>query len=274
MSRARRHGAAIDRGVADGFTLVETLVIIACLALLMSLVLPAVARVGGAARSTRCSSNLRQMIAAAHGYATVHGDRFPAAILYFKTDSGIETAAWDWIQSPGGAVRPGPLWAFTDHPDSVQQCPEFHGASTFGGDPHTGYNYNTSFIGAEGSFPKPNPSGGWLDGWSTARLGVPPSQHRRTSECAVFADAGWKSGANKFMRAPANSVETDLALIYAGGQAFRHRDCCNVAYLDGHCGCVQTPREGEHATPGLLASIMNFPSNGFLSHDDSAYDPR
>jgi hypothetical protein len=31
------------------------------------------------------------------------------------------------------------------------QCPSFLGASTFGNDPATGYNYNTTYIGTEGT---------------------------------------------------------------------------------------------------------------------------
>jgi prepilin-type processing-associated H-X9-DG protein len=250
------------------------LVVLASVALLMAVTLPVVGRVGAAARSMRCAANLRQIASATIAYAAVHDDRYPAAILYFKRSDGIEIAAWDWIQGPGGALRPGPLWAFADAPAEVLQCPDFHGASTFGNDPATGYSYNTSFIGAEGSFPTPKPGGGWVEGWAAARLGVAGPQHRRTSQTALFADAGWKSGANKFMRAPLNTVEGNLQLLYAGGQAFRHDGCCNVVYLDGHCACVSTPRRGALATETLLNTIMDFPRNGFLSDDDSAYDPR
>jgi hypothetical protein len=34
------------------------------------------------------------------------------------------------------------------------------------------------------------------------------------------------------------------------------------------------PFQGEHATPALLKSLLDWPRNGFLSNDDSAYDPR
>lgn len=263
---------------APGFTLTEALVAIACVVLLLGIVLPGVGRLGTAARSARCMNNLRQIGVAALAYAAVHDDRFPPAILYFKKSSGIQTAAWDWVQGPpsegGSPVRPGPLWAFADAPTEVLQCPDFVGPSTFGDDPVTGYSYNTTFIGAEGFLPKPKPGGGWIDGWDNARLGIAGPQHRRSAQTALFADAGWKSGANKFMRAPMNSVEKNLSLIYAGGQAFRHGGCCNVVYLDGHCACVNTPREGALAAPALLKDIMGYPNNGFLSDDDSAYDPR
>lgn len=264
----------MNRPVRRAVTLVECMVVLTCLVVLIGLALPVLSRVSAAGRSSECMSNLRQMITAASVYATHNTERFPPAILYAVTPGGVETRAWDWIQSPGSAPRPGPLWSYVGDPDRVQQCPEFHGASTFGGDPHTGYQYNTTFIGAEGFFPSMDGSGNWVDGWANARPGLPAMQHRRTAETAVFADGGWKSGANKFMRAPMNTVENDLALIYAGGQAFRHVGCCNVAYLDGHCAAHSTPHEGALATPALLESIMDWPRNGFLTDDNSAFDPR
>ena len=154
------------------------------------------------------------------------------------------------------------------------QCPSFLGASTFGNDPATGYNYNTTYLGAEGRFPELGADGRWVDGWANARRGVPPSQHRRPAETAMFGDAGWVGGANKFMRAPSGNVENDLSVVYSGGQAFRHSGCCNVVHLDGHvCACTMAC-EGEHASQPLLDQLLGYPLNGFLSDDDRAYDPR
>ncbi|HMN97173.1 MAG TPA: prepilin-type N-terminal cleavage/methylation domain-containing protein [Phycisphaerales bacterium] len=274
MSSRRRRSAGSAGHRRRGITLAETLVALAVLGILLGLALPVLGRITAAGRSAQCASNLRQMIAAAATYATQNGDRYPPAILYVVVQGGVETRAWDWIQAPGGVIRPGPLWAYVGDPDRVQQCPEFHGASTFAGDPHTGYQYNTTYLGTEGFLPSMGSDGAWIDGWANARPGLPTMQHRRTAETAVFADGGWKNGANKFMRAPSNQVENDLAMVYAGGQAFRHSGSCNVAWLDGHCACATTPREGMHATPQLLESIMGWPRNGFLSEDDAAFDPR
>jgi prepilin-type processing-associated H-X9-DG protein len=63
-------------------------------------------------------------------------------------------------------------------------------------------------------------------------------------------------------------------MVYAGASAFRHRGQCNVAWLDGHVSLVDDPQQGVRATPALLKSPLDWPRNGFLSNDDSAYDPR
>ena len=248
-----------------GFTLVEVLVVISVLAVLIAVLLPALRSAGAASRSLQCQSNLRQLFTAAESYSMRADGRYPVAIRYDNAGGTFTTIAWDFIQQ-GGTVRPGPLWQQTIEPGDVQQCPDCHKDSTFGNDPFTGYNYNTTFIGGEATFPSV--------GWANVRPGLPRMQWRRTTETAVFGDGEWRGGANKFMRAPMNTVEGNLQTVYAGGQSFRHQGRTNVCYLDGHVGTVGTPEPGPLATEALLSQIMGYPRNGFLSADDSAYDPR
>lgn len=59
------------------FTLVELLVVIALIAILAALMMPALGRAQALGRSSACLSNLRQMGVAWHLYLGDHGDRFP-----------------------------------------------------------------------------------------------------------------------------------------------------------------------------------------------------
>ena len=256
------------------FTLVEALTVTAVISIIIAIIVPTVATLRGSARSARCQSNLRQLGVAANAYALQNRDRYPAAILYELTPAGLVTKAWDFEHGPGGGVRPGTLASFLSNPTEVQQCPDFHGSSTFGDEPYTGYNYNTSYIGAEGRFPELGSDGRWRDGWQVARQGLPTAQHRRTTTTALFGEGGWRGGANKFMRAPSNSVENDLYTIHAGAQAFRHQGCTHVCYLDGHVAGVCACHESPHSTADLLGGVTGFPQNGFLAEDDTPYDPR
>ena len=250
----------------------EVMTVMAAIIVLVGLVATAAGVARSISRGTVCRANLRQLHLAAETYHISSG-AYPAAILYLVDEGGVRTVSWDFDHRGDGTIEPGPIWAYLDGPEKVFQCPEFHGSSTFGDDPATGYNYNTTYIGAEGRYPIPQ-GDRILQGWDHCRRGVPAGVHRRPASTALFGDGGWRDGANKFMRAPSNEVEIDLALVHGGTQAFRHGGCTNVCCLDGHVECRENPFEGVHANGDLLESISGFPRNGFLSDDDSAYDPR
>jgi prepilin-type processing-associated H-X9-DG protein len=244
------------------FTLVEMMVVVGAVALLLALLMPALASVNAGSRSTKCQANLRQMAIAAQNYAAIF-DSYPIAIRYETGNGPPKQISWDWVMSGMQVLAPGALWLHTDHPNEVMQCPDYHGKSNHG-EEFTGYNYNTSYIGDEYQYGQP------------PRKGVRPHACRRGDRCAMFADAGWKNQSNRYMRAPSREQEGPAFqwnAIYSGAQAFRHQHACNIAFVDAHIGSSDRKHPGKSATPELLTH-MGYASNGFLSEDDSAYDPR
>jgi len=92
----------------QGFTLIELLVVIAIIAVLASLLLPALSRAKETARATSCANNLRQLSLASATYALDNRGRQP----YFL----------DWLYTTTGNLTTGRLYPYVKS-KAVYMCP-------------------------------------------------------------------------------------------------------------------------------------------------------
>lgn len=235
-----------NKAASGGFTLLELLAVMAILAILGALLLPAVTMAMNESKRIQCCSNLRQMVLAAQHYASNHDGELPPS--YTKDFISGKTETWEWF-----------LWNLgTDF--QIQQCPSFRGESMWYGDRYTGYNYNSSYVGGriltrgDTRLPASQPS---------ARY----SQITHPSQCALFGDGEYESGANKFMRSPfPGALDADASLALGGTQGFRHRRKTNVGFADGH---VESRADRYTDTAAFGTPVEGC---GFLSPDNSLYD--
>ncbi len=109
-----------------GFTLIELLVVISIIALLISLLLPALSAGREAARNAKCKSNMRQIILAQHFYA----EDFKGAI----PGTATHRPGLDWCgysNDPLPEVDPpfnvypynGLLWPYVQKVELIFECP-------------------------------------------------------------------------------------------------------------------------------------------------------
>ena len=216
---------------SGGFTLVETLVVIATMGLLMSILLPSLARAREYAHQTVCAANLRTLGLATNMYLDENEDRFFR--YYTQIASGGPGCVYPgpgrlwWfgfeINGPGGgANRPldkslSPLASYTANLDTHLQCPDF---------PYT-----------QGYFPKFNQhAASYGVNLTLAPANGPTASRReyvnRSPNVFVFADGihfDFNPGFNE-----GHYIQYTSPLTLSGYAHFRHLGRAQYVMLDGH----------------------------------------
>lgn len=97
------------RGTSAGFTLVELLVVIAIIAVLISLLLPALSKARESANRVTCASNLRQLVVASFTY------------MNDNNGFGPPNAEQDTIQDGKAGTTPTSRWAWMQYPHTLER---------------------------------------------------------------------------------------------------------------------------------------------------------
>ena len=236
------------------FTLIELLVVITIIAVLASMLLPAIAMVREAAGKTSCAGRMRQVGMIMQTYASEHEDilsppmvaggdtpaewSFPNTVVYCM---GVLLGQYDEIISSqgnryfGGATPKGR--------DSVFHCPR---------DPRRNPGaYNISYGMNVEIIPIVNGAPAGQDPWIYAARRV--NQFRQPSELVISADSydarfdpGWGS------IPPCLMLSTSVAINGGGNWGLGvansyydwvnwHRNGANLLYLDGHVRTSANP---------------------------------
>jgi len=94
----------VGRKRANGFSLIELLVVVGLMALLVALLLPTLENARNTARLAWCSANLRQMQIAVRNYATENHSKYPRANRWVYNPSHTRANQYGWVRQQYGHV--------------------------------------------------------------------------------------------------------------------------------------------------------------------------
>ncbi|HCT44857.1 MAG: hypothetical protein CMJ35_09305 [Phycisphaerae bacterium] len=241
------------RPSSRAFTLIELLVVIAIVALLISIMLPALGRARASGRSVVCASNQRQLVTA----FTMYADDYRGAAMPHLRTSGITRTYWYGQENIATATLDHTQGTLTPYLSaapgdrSVFECPEqpadsYHTQGSTGSFTST-YGYNAYGLA-------PNTSGYYeLYKQRTLKL----AQIDRPSSQLVFADALILL----FSGQPSNSALLDPPKLFSPGSGWRENPSPTTAFR-------------HHRPDNGFGLAANARADGSVTHSEHDPDAR
>jgi len=252
-----------------GFTLIELLVVISIIAILASMLLPAVGMIRDMANQQKCGNNERQFALAIAGYAADNDGLAPMPGQYEGGDS-TKPSLW-WSYTPFASILdsatdsyPNPLgagnWWGREMPDRLK-CPSAEGKDSQNWDKSFisyGYNYN---VGANQNYHQSGPQHGPYEWWTAAdcennRSTLPIDKIKAASSKVALVDNEYfltwylvdpSMGNWSWWYIPNAVDEAGVIQGWSPWVVLRHRGKAEAAFWDGH---VQSLRDTDVNSPG------------------------
>ena len=258
------------------FTLIELLVVVSIIALLLSILLPALNQARSQGQSAVCKSNIRQLAIANIGYSTENNDYYVLAAedFYLPSNNLRWHGARDSKDEPFDSARSPLAGYFGD--GRVKQCPKPIGFRH--GEPWDfdfedgcgGYGYNMTYLGSRIW------DGGTPEGSTRA------SEVRAPARTLMFADtamAKLDSGRPYYLEYSFAEpryfvIDGEIYRDFDPSPSihFRHGGQANVAWVDGHVEVrLMGPFDGVNAY-GVNSSEMML--GWFEPMDNGMFDLR
>ena len=281
MTRPDRHPA---------FTLVELLVVVAIIALLLGILLPALGRARQVARTSVCASNIRQLHLANTGYAGEWRGYYVPASEDIHDGFGGRKRWHGERNSPGVSPDPadnrfdparGPIVKYLGRSGRVKACPTFTDFSEDGGQNAFeagtgGYGYNQQYIGGRNDV--------YGEGVEAARHTARPSDVRAPADTVMFTDAAFVGSPPdrpiieySFAEAPFFHEQPGPAPGARRASPsihFRHLDRATALWVDGHADTREMAFKSYSIATGQWDPARQQQRGWFGPDDNSLFDLR
>ena len=222
---------------ARAFSLVELLVVVSIIAVLASLLLPAIGLVREQAKSTKCRSNLRQIGVGCQAYASDHDGVLPLTRAPWGVLPGRTSCIWSDLLEPYTSDSQ-PLTDGNRNISVLKGCPSFVFDGSVANSARTGYGMNPELRRAGNV--NGNLTSWWADVPGTKThvsfpLGqIPQSANRPlVGDSAVWFLRSATGGEGFPADSSYNTVVTPGQTPYSG-DPWRHRKTSSYVFCDFH----------------------------------------
>jgi prepilin-type N-terminal cleavage/methylation domain-containing protein/prepilin-type processing-associated H-X9-DG protein len=216
-----------------GFTLIELLVVIAIIAILASMLLPALAKAKTKAQGIMCMNNTKQLILAHRLYVDDEGGRIPPAFSSLSGDRVWVYGIQNWAGSNrdnwdiNTTLKRGVIWKYTKTAD-IYKCPADKLPTKSPARERLRSNSISAWVGMHDGKPT------WFGNSPPWRMFLKDSDFVTPADTWVFVDEHPDSINDGFFCTDMNPAPNLSGATLPDAPASYHNGACGFAFADGH----------------------------------------